>query len=202
MPHSFDLTENPRDPFDLFTEWFLQAQETEQNDPNAMCLSTVGADGRPSSRMVLLKDHNPSGFTFFTNSLSRKGKELEHNHNVALLFHWKTLLRQVRIEGHVETITRLETTRYFQSRARESQIASYASKQSEILSDKTIYEQAIDDVRQEFEHEDNIPCPDHWNGYRVIPSYIEFWMQRDYRTHDRFEFVKKGDEWIIHRLYP
>lgn len=189
-------------PFELFAEWMALAEESEPNDPNAMCLSTVGADGFPSARIVLLKHYDDQGFVFFTNSRSQKGRELEGNPNVALTFHWKSLLRQVRIQGSVEMVSRKETTAYFHSRARESQIASYASLQSQPLDDRSIYEDKINAVRDQFKGQDNIPCPDHWNGYRVTPSRIEFWIQKDYRTHDRFVFTSQSGTWLSQRLYP
>lgn len=199
-----DFDPTGRDPFEVFDEWYADAKSSEPNDPNAMCLSTVNASACPSSRMVLLKNYGADGFTFFTNSESRKGQELSDNPNVALLFHWKSLLRQIRIEGRAGVISRAETEGYFHSRARESQIASYASDQSQPLPDKAVYMDRINEVRQQFDGQHDIPCPDHWNGYRVIPSKIEFWIQKDYRTHDRFVFTREqeGGNWHCQRLYP
>ncbi|PCH99982.1 MAG: pyridoxamine 5'-phosphate oxidase [Alphaproteobacteria bacterium] len=190
-------------PFILFSKWMALAIKNEPNDPNAMCLSTVDGDGHPSSRIVLLKDYDDNGFVFFTNSQSQKGQELAENQNVALGFHWKSLLKQIRINGIAKIIPREETTKYFHSRARESQIASYASLQSQPLPDKRIYEDKINAVREQFKNEENIPCPDHWNGYRVTPSKMEFWTQKDYRTHDRFVYTPDHDDiWSKERLYP
>lgn len=192
-----------KDPFFVFSQWLKEAEASEPNDPNAMCLATVDKNGKPGARMVLLKKHGTDGFTFFTNSHSRKGNDLAVNTHVALLFHWKSLLRQIRIEGRTEIVSREETTEYFHSRHRNSQIASYASDQSRPLPDKQIYLDRIATVKQQFEEYDNIPCPDHWNGYRVIPDRIEFWVQEEFRTHDRFVFTKDArDNWTCQRLYP
>ena len=190
-------------PFDIFDQWMKQAEEDEPNNPNAMCLSTVDAKGRPSSRMVLLKDYDEKGFIFYTNSQSRKGQELETNPYVALCLYWKTSQRQVRIEGHVQIVPRAMTIEYFHSRHRGSQIASYASKQSRPLPDKQIYQDAIKELDNQFEGQDNITCPDHWNGYRVIPETIELWQEGEHRTHDRFAFKPNDNgEWVAERLYP
>lgn len=192
-----------KDPFDLFDEWMKEAERAEPNNPNAMCLSTVSADGKPSSRMVLLKDYDDKGFVFYTNSLSRKGGELAQNPFVALNLYWKTFQRQVRIEGEIEIVPRAMTQAYFNSRYRGSQIASYASHQSQPLPDKTVYEARIKELEAEFADVDIISCPDHWNGYRVKPSYIEFWVEGEFRTHDRFVFKHDAEGlWAAQRLYP
>lgn len=190
-----------QNPFDIFDQWMKDAEREEPNNPNAMCLSTVSADGKPSSRMVLLKQYSADGFVFYTNSHSRKGGELSSNPNVALNIYWKTFQRQVRIEGTVEIVPRDMTQAYFNSRHRNSQIASYASHQSMPLPDKAVYEARIAELEKEFEGVQNIPCPDHWNGYRVIPSSIELWEEGEFRTHDRFVFTLESD-WKAERLYP
>ena len=201
MKKIFDPSD--KDPFLLFREWMAEAENAEPNNPNAMCLSTVGKDGRPSSRMVLLKLLDKDGFVFFSNSQSRKGAELDNNPYVALCLYWKSLQRQVRIEGKVEIVTREQTQAYFNSRLRGSQIASYASDQSRPLADKAIYEARIKEAEKRFEGVDIIPCPDHWNGHRVIPSSIEFWVEGQYRTHDRFVFTPDANgDWTAQRLYP
>lgn len=190
-----------QNPFDIFHEWMIDAKREEPNNPNAMCLSTVSGDGKPSSRMVLLKEYSADGFVFYTNSLSRKGAQLSNNPNVALNLYWKTFQRQVRIEGEVEIVSRDMTQAYFNSRHRGSQIASYASKQSTPLPDRGVYEARIAELEKEFEGIDNIPCPDHWNGYRVKPTMIELWVEGEFRTHDRFVFMRESD-WTAERLYP
>jgi len=190
-----------QNPFDIFDQWMIDAKREEPNNPNAMCLSTVSADGKPSSRMVLLKEYSADGFVFYTNSQSRKGGELSANPNVALNLYWKTFQRQVRIEGMVEIVPRDMTQAYFNSRYRGSQIASYASKQSTPLPDKSVYEARIAELEKQFEGIHEIPCPDHWNGYRVKPKMIELWVEGEFRTHDRFVFRVESD-WSAERLYP
>jgi pyridoxamine 5'-phosphate oxidase len=192
-----------QNPFELFDVWMKDAEREEPNNPNAMCLSTVASDGKPSSRMVLLKDYDDQGFVFYTNSESRKGGELSENPNVALCLYWKTFQRQVRIEGEVEIVPRDMTQAYFNSRHHGSQIASTASKQSRPLPDRQVYEERIKELEKQFEGVEQIPCPDHWNGYRVKPTSIEFWVEGEFRTHDRFVF--RQDEngiWNAERLYP
>lgn len=188
-------------PFDIFHQWMEDAKREEPNNPNAMCLSTVSKDGKPSSRMVLLKDYGPEGFTFFSNSLSRKGQELDHNPYVALCLYWKTFQRQVRIEGKAKKVSREITEDYFHSRHRGSQIASHCSDQSRPLPDKQIYLDRIADMTEKFKDVDVIPCKDEWNGYLVKPSSIELWEEGEFRTHDRFVF-KAENNWKAERLYP
>ena len=192
-----------QNPFYIFHKWMEEAKEQEPNNPNAMCLSTVNANGYPSSRMVLLKDYDETGFVFYTNSDSRKGGDLAGNPHVALCLYWKSSQRQVRIEGKVNTVPRDMTTAYFHSRPRGSQIASAASLQSRPLPDKQIYLDRIKELENRYEGETCIPCPDHWNGYRVIPSMIELWQEGEFRTHDRFAFTMNDrGEWVGQRLYP
>jgi pyridoxamine 5'-phosphate oxidase len=190
------------DPFKLFAKWLEDAEREEPNNPNAMCLSTVSEDGKPSSRMVLLKEHGPEGFVFYTNSESRKGKELNKNSYVSLCFYWKTFQRQIRIEGKAEIVPREMTENYFHSRHRGSQIASAASKQSSPLKDKQDYIDRFDELNEQYEGQDNIPCPEHWNGYRIVPSSIEFWMEGEHRMHDRFVFRFDDGGYRMDRLYP
>ena len=200
---SFFKLDNNDNPFDIFANWMKEASIAEPNNPNAMCLSTVSATGKPSSRMVLLKEHDESGFVFYTNSHSKKGEQLNENPNVALNFYWKTLQRQVRIEGAVTIVPRAMTEAYFHSRPRESQIASYASDQSQPLENKQIYLDRITQIKKDYEGVEHIPCPDHWNGYRVIPTLIEFWQEAEFRTHDRFVFhCTENRQWTIERQYP
>jgi pyridoxamine 5'-phosphate oxidase len=168
-----------------------------------MCLSTVSADGKPSSRMVLLKQYDAQGFVFYTNSEGRKGGELANNPNVALCFYWKAFQRQVRIEGKVEIVPRDMTQAYFNSRYRGSQIASAASLQSRPLPDKKIYEDKIKELEKKYDGVSEIPCPPNWNGYRVVPTSIEFWVEGEFRTHDRFVFKPDlSGDWTASRLYP
>tara|TARA_B100001750_G_scaffold164789_1_gene133422 strand:- start:1044 stop:1649 length:606 start_codon:yes stop_codon:yes gene_type:complete len=201
MANNFDPSKN--DPFQLFEEWLGEAKRADPNNPEAMCLSTVSNAGHPSSRMVLLRQHGPEGFVFYSNSMSRKGEELSENPFVSLCFYWRPLQKQVRIEGRVEKIPQQIVEDYFHSRHRGSQIASAASKQSQPLPDKQIYIDRFNEIDKQYEGKDNIPCPDHWNGYCVIPSSIEFWVEGEYRMHDRFIFTRNNSgEWVAQRLYP
>jgi len=189
------------DPFRLFDEWFAEARESEINDPGAMALATADAAGRPSVRMVLLKGHGPEGFVFYTNEHSAKGGELAENPRAALLFHWKSLRRQVRIEGPVERVTEEEADAYFATRARDSQLGAWASDQSRPLDSRATFEQRFKEVKARFEGTD-VPRPPHWRGYRVVPERIEFWMDRPYRLHERRLFTRDGERWSEGLLYP
>ena len=189
------------DPFSLFDTWFRAARESEINDPNAMALATSGADGQPSVRMVLLKGHGPDGFVFYTNQQSRKGGQLAENAQVALLFHWKSLRRQVRIEGAVAPVTAAEADAYFATRGRDSQLGAWASLQSTPLSHRDVFEARFEEVRARYEGQD-VPRPPHWSGYRVTPTRIEFWEDREHRLHHRRLFLRAGDRWAESLLYP
>ena len=188
-------------PLSLFAEWFEDAKKSEINDPNAMNLATISADGRPSSRIVLLKSYNEQGFVFYTNSNSKKGKSIKNNTNVALNFHWKSLLRQIRIEGTVSLISNHEADDYYNSRPLGSRIGAWASMQSEELDNRSSLLKRVEEFKQKFENE-NISRPPHWNGYIVNPSLIEFWQDMEFRLHDRVEFIRKADKWISRKLYP
>ncbi|PXA95436.1 pyridoxamine 5'-phosphate oxidase [Nostoc sp. 3335mG] len=189
------------DPFDLFDTWYAEARASELNDSNAMALATVGADGQPSVRMVLLKGHGRDGFVFYTNRESRKASELGEGSKAALLFHWKSLRRQIRIEGAVSLVSDAESDAYFASRSRDSQLGAWASDQSRPLDMRGTFEARFEDVRARFEGQD-VPRPPHWGGYRVTPARIEFWQDRAHRLHERRLFVPQGDGWVEGLLYP
>jgi pyridoxamine 5'-phosphate oxidase len=189
------------DPFALFDSWFEEAREVEINDPEAMALATANAKGQPTVRMVLLKGHGPAGFVFYTNEQSAKGDQLAANPHAALLFHWKTLRRQVRIEGAVERVTGAEADAYFASRARDSQLGAWASDQSRPLDARATFEDRFEATKERFEGQD-VPRPPHWGGYRVVPDRIEFWSDRPHRLHERRLFIRDGDRWSEGLLYP
>ena len=190
------------DPFALFDDWFAQAQASEPNDPNAMALATADEVGNPSVRMVLLKGHGPGGFVFYTNRESRKGEDLRDNQQVALLFHWKSLRRQVRIEGHVEPVTEAESDAYFASRSRDSQLGAWASDQSRPLDRRETFEARVAEAALQFE-DNPVPRPAHWGGFRVKPLDIEFWQDRAARLHERRLFLAQEDgTWTEGLLYP
>ena len=189
------------DPHQLFEEWLAEAQLSEPNDPTAMALATADQSGRPSVRMVLMKGHDERGFVFYTNQRSRKGGELEANPQAALLFHWKSLRRQVRIEGPVQPVSVEEADAYFATRARDSQLGAWASDQSQPLERRELFEARYQEMRARFEA-GAVPRPPHWSGYRVIPERIEFWSDRAHRLHERRLFKKAGDGWTEGLLYP
>jgi pyridoxamine 5'-phosphate oxidase len=190
-----------RDPIDLFREWLAEAEAEEPNDPNAMCLATVDAAGRPSARMILLKGLDQRGFAFYTNLESRKGEELLANRNAALCFHWKSLRRQVRVEGPVEAVTPEEADAYFHSRARISQIGAAASQQSQPLDSRATLEARVVEIEARLMGAE-VPRPPNWSGFRLVPKAIEFWKDGPYRLHDRILFTREGMEWRTERLYP
>ena len=189
------------DPFQLFDAWFAEARAAEPNDPEAMALATTGADGQPSVRMVLMKGHGPDGFIFYTNEQSAKGQQLAENARAALLFHWKALRRQVRIEGQVMRVAADEADAYFASRSRDSQLGAWASDQSRPLDTRQTFEDRYAEMRRRFEGED-VPRPPHWGGYRVIAERIEFWSDRPHRLHERRLFTLAGGAWSEGLLYP
>ena len=189
------------DPFHLFGEWFAEARDSELNDANAMALATADADGRPSVRMVLLKAHGPDGFVFYTNGHSAKARQLMENPQAALLFHWKSLRRQVRIEGSVEAVPDEQSDAYFASRSRDSQLGAWASDQSAPLDARETFERRFDEAERKFEGRD-VPRPPYWGGYRVTPDRIEFWSDRPHRLHERRLFTRSDDGWSEGLLYP
>lgn len=195
------------DPYALFDEWFALAQGSEPNDPNAMALATATPDAAPSVRMVLLKGHGSAesdegGFTFFTNAQSRKGGEIRSNMQASLLFHWKSLRRQIRIDGPLEEVSPERADAYFHSRPYKSQVGSAASDQSRPMDQRQDYLDRVESIWAEHEAAGQVPRPAHWTGFTLRPRQIEFWMDRDNRLHDRRLFTRDGDGWADTLLYP
>lgn len=191
------------DPFALFAEWFEAAKAAELNDPNAMTLATAGADGAPDARMVLLKGVDSRGFVFYTNTESAKGRQLDANPKAALLFHWKSLRRQVRVRGAVERVADEEADAYFATRPRDSQIGAWASDQSRPMAGRFVLEKRAAELALKFGL-GRVPRPAHWTGYRILPLRLEFWRDRPFRLHDRlvFERPTPGKAWNRSRLFP
>lgn len=190
-----------KEPFELFGNWFDKAKESEPNDPNAMNLATATPDGRPSSRMVLLKDFDTDGFVFYTNLESNKGRQLAANAHVALNFHWKSLRKQVRVEGPAAAVSDEEADAYFQSRARGSRIGAWASEQSRPMEGMFVLERRVAEFTAKFGIGE-VPRPDHWSGFRVDPQLIEFWSDGKFRLHERIVYHRDGDAWKTERLFP
>ncbi|GBR54353.1 pyridoxamine 5'-phosphate oxidase [Neokomagataea thailandica NBRC 106555] len=191
------------DPLTLFHTWMSEAEASEPNDPNAVAVATATPDGRPSVRMLLLKGADERGFVIYTNTESRKGEEILANPHVALLFHWKSLRRQIRIEGPVEPVSAEEADAYFASRSVTSRLGAIASDQSRPLADRAIFEQRLKEAEAQYANSP-IPRPHHWTGFRVVPRHIEFWQDRPYRLHDRAVWSREApsQDWSITRLYP
>jgi pyridoxamine 5'-phosphate oxidase len=189
------------DPFSLFDSWFAEAQASEPNDPNAMALATADAAARPSVRMVLLKGHDRDGFVFYTNTQSRKGEELAANPHAALLFHWKSLRRQIRMTGAITPVTTAEADAYFASRSRDSQLGAIASDQSRPLKSRAHFLARVAEQGARYLGRD-VPRPAHWSGYRLVPDNFEFWADKPFRLHERRRFTRTATGWDEGLLYP
>ncbi|MCE7795601.1 pyridoxamine 5'-phosphate oxidase [Sphingobium sufflavum] len=190
------------DPFSLFDQWYAEARSSEINDSNAMTLATVDAQGRPSARMVLLKGHGPDGFVFYTNFEGRKAGDLLGNPHAALLFHWKSLRRQIRIEGVVGRVDDATADAYFATRSRDSQLGAWASDQSRPLPGRDVFLARFAEREAQFAGGD-VPRPPHWSGFRLVPDRIEYWQDREYRLHERTLFTRDGHGgWRSGLLYP
>jgi len=196
-----DADKSALDPFAIFADWFAEAKVGEPNDPHAMALATVDAGGLPDARMVLLNAWDERGFVCFTNFESAKGGQLLADPKAALLFHWKSLRRQVRIRGNVEVVSSAEADAYFSSRPRGSQIASTASAQSRPLKSRAELIERVEGLEKKF-GDATVPRPAHWSGFRVIPSVMEFWKDGDFRLHDRVQFTRSDGGWSRQRLNP
>ena len=190
------------EPWDLLDQWLKEARAHEPNDGNAMALATADADGMPDVRIVLLKGISPEGMQFFTNFESAKGRQLAANPHAAICFHWKSLRRQVRAKGRVEQLPDEVADAYYASRAAQSRISAIASDQSRPLEDRAVFEQRIAEISSIYGDDDDIPRPEFWGGYRLIPDEIEFWQDQKFRMHDRLRLYRDGDGWTGVRLYP
>ena len=192
-----------QEPFDLFQKWFDDAKASEPNDPNAMALATVDPEGMPDVRMVLMKGYDEQGFVFYTNTGSAKGTQLLASRKAAIVFHWKSLHRQVRVRGPIEQVSDAEADAYFQSRPRDSRIGAWASQQSRPLESRFALEKAVA-VNAAKYAVGTVPRPPHWTGFRIMPVAIEFWHDRPFRLHDRITFsrAEPNGDWTKHRLYP
>ena len=191
------------DPIQLFNDWMEEAKKTEPNDPNAVSLATSSKNNIPSVRMVLLKDFNKNGFVFYTNLNSQKGNELKENPYAAMCFHWKSLLRQVRIVGKISLVADEVADEYYSSRAYESRIGAWASNQSEELKSRDQLIKSIDDFKKKFNDETNVPRPSHWSGWNLFPDNIEFWLDGNNRIHERLKYTKNSSgDWTKTLLSP
>ena len=189
-------------PFELFQKWFEEAKKKEINDPNALALGTANKEGIPSVRMVLLKGHSEKGFVFYTNLNSQKGIEIKDNPNVSMCFHWKSLLRQIRIVGKLKKVDDKQADEYYNSRAYESRIGAWASHQSSILNNREELLNSLENFRKKFVDENNVPRPSHWSGWNLTPSSIEFWLDGENRIHERLKYTSKNNIWTKCLLSP
>ena len=191
------------DPIELFKVWMDEAKKSEPNDPNALSLATSNKDNLPSVRMVLLKEFSQKGFVFYTNLNSQKGNELKENPNAAMCFHWKSLLRQIRISGKITQVEDSVADQYYNSRGYDSRIGAWASKQSKELKNRDELENSIKEFKKKFNDKDNVPRPDHWSGWNLSPIRIEFWLDGDSRIHERLNYtIDKSGNWIKSLLSP
>ena len=190
------------EPTDLFTEWFNEAKKTEINDPNALALGTIDKSGYPKVRMVLLKDFNKSGFVFYTNFNSNKGKSINENPKISMCFHWKSLLRQIRIVGMAEKVTNQEADNYYNSRSYGSRIGAWASNQSSIIKNREELKKSINKFKDIYKDENNVPRPEHWSGWRLKHQEVEFWLDGECRIHERLKYIKDKDGWKKILLSP
>ena len=190
-------------PFELFQKWFEEAEKKEINDPNALALGTANKEGKPSVRMVLLKGHSEKGFVFYTNLNSQKGNEIKENPNATMCFHWKSLLRQIRIVGTIEQVDDKISDEYFNSRAYDSRIGAWASKQSSILKNRDELLKNIDEFKKKYKNKNNVPRPSHWSGWNLKPISIEFWLDGENRIHERLKYsLDKNNNWVKNLLSP
>ena len=191
------------DPIELFKVWMDEAKKSEPNDPNALSLATSGKNNLPSVRMVLLKEFNQNGFVFYTNLNSQKGNELKENPNAAMCFHWKSLLRQIRICGSVTQVEDEVANQYYNTRGYESRIGAWASKQSKELNNRDELTNSIEEYKNKFDDKNNVPRPNHWSGWNLIPSSIEFWLDGDNRIHERLKYtIDENGNWVKSLLSP
>lgn len=190
------------DPLEQTRQWFEIAVGLEIYDANACTLATVNEAGQPSARTILIKGIDEQGLLFYTNYYSRKGREIEKNNQGAILFFWKEMERQVRIEGRIEKISEEQSKTYFQSRPKGSQLGAWASPQSKVIIDRSTLEDRLSELSDIYKNHDKLPIPAHWGGYRIVPHYYEFWQGRPNRLHDRFEYKQIENEWLINRLAP
>ena len=190
------------EPTELFTEWFNEAKKTEINDPNALALGTIDKSGYPKVRMVLLKDFNKSGFVFYTNFNSNKGISINENPKISMCFHWKSLLRQIRIVGTAEKVTDQEADNYYNSRSYGSRIGAWASNQSSIIKNREELKKSINKFKDIYKDENNVPRPEHWSGWRLKHQEVEFWLDGESRIHERLKYIKDKDGWKKILLSP
>lgn len=202
VKHTLDRSDLETEPLNQFKKWFAEVNPEENFEANGMVLSTVNAEGKPSSRVMLLKEVAQGGFVFYTNYNSRKGQEINLNSQVALVFWWPSVERQVRVEGVIKKFEDISSTAYFQSRPRGSQLGAWASAQSEPIDSRDVLEQNIKRLEAKYPDGTIIPKPDYWGGYVVIPNAMEFWQGRPDRLHDRFLYTREGEQWRISRLSP